>query len=64
MMTKLLALLPLLLWSLAWALSGYLIAHQVFRLRRDRLIVGLSLGFAGHSVWFRIAPAALIFAAR
>ena len=43
-MTKLFALIPFLLWALAWMLGGHLIAHQVFRLRRDRLIVGFSLG--------------------
>ncbi len=43
-MTKLFALIPFALWVFAWMLGGYLIAHQVFRLRRDRLIVGLSLG--------------------
>lgn len=43
-MTKLFALIPFLLWALTWMLGGHLIAHQVFRLRRDRLIVGLSLG--------------------
>lgn len=43
-MTKLLALLPFVLWLAVWMLGGHLIAHQVFRLRRDRLIVGLSLG--------------------
>ena len=43
-MTKLFTLIPFLLWAVAWMLGGYLIAHQVFRLRRERLIVGLSLG--------------------
>lgn len=30
MMTKLLALLPLLLWSLAWALGGYPVPKREF----------------------------------
>ncbi|MBI5297371.1 MAG: hypothetical protein HY869_17975 [Chloroflexi bacterium] len=44
-MTKLLTLIPFALWAAAWMLGGQFIAHQVFRLRRERLIVGLALGF-------------------
>ncbi len=43
-MSKLLTLIPFVLWVVAWILGGHLIAHQVFRLRRERLIVGLALG--------------------
>ncbi|MFZ5881192.1 MAG: hypothetical protein ACOY0R_17640 [Chloroflexota bacterium] len=43
-MAQLLTLIPFALWAAAWMLGGHLIAHQVFRLRRERFPVGLALG--------------------
>lgn len=51
MLTKLLALIPFLLWAAAWMVGGHLIAHQVFRLRRERFIVGMTLGLV-LQLWF------------
>ena len=52
MLTKLLGLIPFLLWFLAWSLGGWLITDSVFHLPR-RLIfgVGLALG-ALMQAWF------------
>lgn len=51
MMDKLIALIPFLVWTLTWSLGGYLIAHFIFRLRRERLIVGIALGLI-LQLWF------------
>jgi hypothetical protein len=52
MLTKLLGLIPFLLWFLTWSLGGWLLVDSVFRLPR-RLVfgVGLALG-AVMQAWF------------
>ncbi|GER78245.1 MAG: hypothetical protein M5U11_04380 [Anaerolineales bacterium] len=40
-----------LLWAAAWTIGGYLIAHAVFHLRRERTMVGFAIGLV-LQLWF------------
>ena len=51
MADKLLPLISFLVWTLAWSIGGYLLAYSVFRLRRERFIVGIALGLI-LQLWF------------
>lgn len=51
MTDKFASLILFLVWIFFWSLGGYLIAHFVFSLRRERHIVGLALGLV-LQLWF------------